>query len=279
MRININLASLNVFRNQTNSVAANSKAIRYLSSGLKIISSGDDPNGLNKSEKMKMQIRSLEMAGRNVQTGASMLQAADGALSNVNSMLSRMRELVVGAGSAKNSDDLDAIKKELQQTADAIDGVVKTNDFNGVNVLYNEKVTDNSKPETLKMQSGSMVGEINVIPQYNLSKTQLGIDNLDISDSANIGKSIDKLDDAIDAVVSARSKFGAIEKKFEDMGDSMSAISNTIESAQSDITDTDYGNSMMELSRTNILIEAANAIMVQTNNLPQECLRILERVK
>jgi flagellin len=155
MRINHNIASLNTYRQLTANNAASAKSLEKLSSGLRINRAGDDAAGLAISEKMRGQIRGLEMASKNAQDGISLIQTAEGALSETHSILQRMRELAVQASNDTNTDtDRKELQKEVDQLIEEIDRIANTTEFNtkkllngdlsGVNtetgsVVFNEK--------------------------------------------------------------------------------------------------------------------------------------------
>ncbi|WNQ14127.1 flagellin [Paenibacillus aurantius] len=131
MRINHNISSLNTYRQLSNNSAATSKNIEKLSSGLRINRAGDDAAGLAISEKMRGQIRGLDMASKNSQDGISLIQTAEGALNETHSILQRMRELAVQSASDTNTNtDRGEIQKEIDQLVTEIDRISTTTEFN-----------------------------------------------------------------------------------------------------------------------------------------------------
>jgi flagellin len=136
MRINHNIAALNTYRQLTMGTNAASKSMEKLSSGLRINRAGDDAAGLAISEKMRGQIRGLEMAARNAQDSISLIQTAEGALNEVHSILQRMRELAVQSANDTNTqDDRNEIQKEINQLRDEIDRIANTTEFNTKKLL------------------------------------------------------------------------------------------------------------------------------------------------
>lgn len=136
MRINHNITAMNTQRQLTGNTAAQSKSIEKLSSGLRINRAGDDAAGLAISEKMRGQIRGLDMAAKNSQDGISLIQTAEGALNETHSILQRMRELAVQAASDTNtSDDRGQLQKEINQLTDEIDRIANTTEFNNKKLL------------------------------------------------------------------------------------------------------------------------------------------------
>ena len=136
MRINHNIAALNTYRSLTSNTASSSKSLEKLSSGLRINRAGDDAAGLAISEKMRGQIRGLDMASKNAQDGISLIQTAEGALNETQSILQRMRELAVQSSSDTNTDqDRSELQKELNQLVGEIDRIADSTEFNTKKLL------------------------------------------------------------------------------------------------------------------------------------------------
>jgi flagellin len=136
MRINHNIAALNTYRQLNSASGAQSKSMEKLASGLRINKAGDDAAGLAISEKMRSQVRGLDMASKNAQDGISLISTAEGALNETHDILQRMRELTVqGANDTNVAVDRDAIKTELNQLSEEIDRIATTTQFNKQNLL------------------------------------------------------------------------------------------------------------------------------------------------
>ena len=138
MRINHNIAALNTLNRLSANNGASQKNMEKLSSGLKINRAGDDAAGLAISEKMRGQIRGLEMASKNAQDGISLIQTAEGALTETHSILQRVRELVIQAGNTGTQDkdtDLQSIQDEIQALQEEVDGISNRTEFNGKKLL------------------------------------------------------------------------------------------------------------------------------------------------
>ncbi|MGH4140913.1 flagellin [Clostridium sp.] len=277
MRINKNIASLNIYKAYSQNLNKQSVSLGRISSGIKINSSKENPNAIAQSERFRMQIRGLQMAARNTQDGVSMLQTAEGGLEGITGSLQRVRELLVQAGGTTTPEDKEIIQREINQMLDGADDMANNTEFNGVKLLA--KTSTDS--DVLEMVTGANVGEKIDIPRYNLTTSSAqGLDlNNTTVDVNNIGASIENVDKALDKIIGARSKFGALENRFESTYDSTVEISDKMQSAESSIRDTDMAEEMMQYSKYNILIEAGNAMMVQSNKLPQDALRILENVR
>lgn len=226
------------------------------------------------------------MAGNNAQDGVSMLQTAEGSLDGITSMLQRVRELVVQAGGVTADSDKEVIQKEITQMLSGVDDMANNNEFNGVKLLNvsNPLVTGiGVATGSIPMVTGVISGEKTDIPTYNLTASALKLrngttDNVDVTNK-DTATCLGVVDKALDVVMGVRSKFGALENGFVSSSDSITEISDKIQSAESSIRDTDLATEMMEYSKYNLLVEAGNAMMVQSNQLPQNALKILENVR
>ncbi|AVP54213.1 flagellin [Clostridium tetani] len=274
MRLNHNLASLNVYREYSKNLKSNSVAMKRVSSGQKINSAKDDPNNLAKSERMRMNIRGLQMANRNVQDGVSMLQSADGSLSSMNSILGRIRELSVQYGNGSNSkEDKEIIKEEISQMIASYDEAVANSEFNGVK-LFDNKIKERS------MQLGPDVGDSMDIEFFNLTGELKDLKNLVEKEDADFtDKALEEVDKAINKVVDVRSKYGAIVNKFEGTMSNLSEYELITQESESRVRDADIAEEMIEVARTSVLLDAGMAIMVQTNQLPQDMLKVLDNIR
>lgn len=286
MRLNTNLMSLNVYKGYTKALKTQETAFNRISTGLKINSAKDDPNNLGQSEMLRLQIRGLQAAERNLQDGASMIQTFDGALSSVSESLSRMKELIVQANSdSLNDEDKAIIQQEVSQLKDHINSITKDTEFNGVKLLDDQSVTDNDKPRFINTTIGANVGELAKIPTFNTSTATLGkdgvgyLEEINVTDPTMSNKNLEILDSAVNSVNSIRSKYGAIQNKFESLSQGLGEISQSVENAESSLRDADIAEEMMNYSREAILVNSSIAMMVQTNKLPQDVLQILERIK
>lgn len=289
MRLNHNLSSLNIYREYSKTLRANSKALSHISTGEKVSKSSEGPNTMAKSERMRLQIRGMQMAQRNVQDGISMMQTADGSLSSLNSILNRVRELVVQSGSeANNSENKQTIKDEINQMLDGYEQIVKNTEFNGVELLSIE----NEK----SMQSGANSGEAIDVVFKDISLDKVGVlgenndvnadktlkklkEDLNLNNPQDIDKALEIVDAASNIIVDLRSKYGALSNKFGGTLDNLGEFEISTQKCESRIRDADIAEEMIQFTRTGILIQAGNAMMVQSNKFPQDMLRILENVR
>ncbi len=284
MRLNHNLASSNVYRAYSKSLQSQSVASAKISSGYKVNNAKDSPNGIAESERMRMQIRGLQMASRNSQDGVSMLQTAEGGLDGMTGMIQRVRQLVVQSGTVNTLEDKQTIQNEIDQMIDGMDTMAKNTEFNGVKLLSQEK--------DLEMPIGANAGESIVISQKNVTaenlKTSDGKSSLielksnklySITDVNNIDNALNIVDQSLSTIVSIRSQYGALENRFQENVNNTEEMSDRMDSADSEIRDADIAEEMANYTRSNILVQAGNAMMVQTNKLPQDALQVLQNVK
>ena len=278
MRININMKSLGIYSGYKKNIAANSAAMERISSGKKINSAKDNPLKIEQSENFRMQIRSLEMANKNLQDSTSMIQVADTAMGTISEALIRMKELTVqAANEVTNEADRKLIQDEIDVLRSHIDDTAKNTEFNGNKLLINGNVTDNSKPDYVEMQIGSNVGDSIGIPFFNVSSETLGIDKLDVVNDAT--KAVNSIDEALKDVNGCRAKYGAVQNRLENSIEITSSSSYIYEKSSSDINDADIALEMAEIARTSILMESATAMMAQSNNFPKDMLNILANLR
>jgi flagellin len=275
MRLSKNMFSLNIYNSYKSELANNSKAMNNVSSGLKLNKAKDNAGKIAQSETLKIQIVSNEAAKRNIQDTNSMIQTFDSSMQEMNNSLSRMKELTVQSGNGVlSASDKSAVQDELDQLISHIDYMAKNTDFNGVKLLDG---TSGGTP--LKSIIGSLEGETVDIPQIDLTAGTLGISGMDITNSANVGAAITSVDKAIKMVSAARSKYGAIQLGLEDSGDGVDAKNISLQKAQSSLADTNMAEEMVKVSRSQLLIQSSIGLMAQSNNLPQDALRVLQNIR
>lgn len=285
MRLNQNMESLNVYRNYKKNLTVQAAALNRISTGSKINSAKDNPNKLGISEGLRMQIRSLQMAEKNIQDGVSMMQTVDGALSTISESLIRIKELTVQAGGVQNNSDLEIIQEEIDQLKEHIDYTVNNSEFNGVKLLNSEKVTNNDYPKYLNHMVGANIEEEINIPVFNVNTSMLidpegnSLKNIDVTNVNELDKNLNVLDSAIETINSVRSRYGAIQNRMDTSAQNLNGSSFNLETAESRIRDSDIALEMAEYARTSILHESSIALMQQTNKFPQDVLRVLENLK
>ncbi|WP_338449526.1 flagellin [Niallia oryzisoli] len=279
MRINHNIQALNAYRNLSQTMNSTSKSLEKLSSGLRINKAADDAAGLAISEKMRSQIRGLDMAERNTLDAISLIQTAEGALNETHSILQRMRELAVQSANDTNEGaDRTSIQSELDQLAKEITRISDTTEFNKKKLL----AADNTK-FTFQIGANSSQELTLTLMQMNAGKlgvgsgtTEANTVGIDISDHVKASVAIDTIDTAIAKVSEQRSNLGAIQNRLEHTTNNLQTASENLTSAESRIRDLDMAEEMTNFTRNNILNQAGQAMLAQSNQLPQGILQLLK---
>ncbi|CAM3979502.1 flagellin [Mesobacillus zeae] len=276
MRINHNIAALNTHRQLGSANNAQAKSMEKLASGLRINRAGDDAAGLAISEKMRGQIRGLDMAAKNSQDGISLIQTAEGALNEVHSILQRQRELAVQSASDTNvAADRTALKDEFLQLTTEVKRITDTTQFNTMNLL--DKTAGTSG--VIKLHIGANKDQV-----FDLKLDTAGVDltavntalgTADISTQAAAETAIDALDTQIASVSSGRSYLGAAQNRLEHTINNLSTSSENLTAAESRVRDVDMAKEMMEQTKNSILSQAAQAMLAQANQAPQGVLQLL----
>ena len=277
MRLLHNMASLDVLRVYKRNLTSQSSSISAISTGVKINKAKDDPSALAKSQSTRMQIRSLQVASRNMQDGVSLIQSTEGGLDEVSNCLQRMRELIVQCDDTKTEEDKAAIGKEVDQLKKAIDGIVDTASLNRNNIV------NGSIKKPMKVPSGANDGEYIEIPVTNMKidafpsgeGSTSNIKDIDIND---IDKSLSILDKAINKVSGHRGKLGGVSERLETCYNNIEEINIRLEAADSSLVDADIALEMANLAKSDVLVNSGLAIMQQTNNFPQDILKILQGI-
>lgn len=270
MRINHNIAALNTYRQLNSANNAQQSSMEKLSSGLRINRAGDDAAGLAISEKMRGQIRGLDMAAKNAQDGISLIQTAEGALNETHAILQRMRELAVqGANDTNVDDDRTAIQDELNQLMSEIDRIADTTEFNTKNLLKGSfsgtfQIGANDG-QTIKLGISAM----------NTTGLSLSATSVSVSSNGAANSAISAIDNAIKLVSSQRSKLGAVQNRLDHTINNLSTSSENLTAAESRIRDVDMAKEMMEQTKNAILSQASQAMLAQANQLPQGVLQLL----
>lgn len=271
MIINHNMMAMNSHRaGQVNS-GGMGKSIEKLSSGMKINRAGDDAAGLSISEKMRGQIRGLNMASKNAQDGISLIQTAEGALDEVHAMLQRMRELAVQAANDTNvTVDRVSIKDELDQLSDEINAISTRAEFN-TQKLINGSFTNKT------FHIGANTGQTISVSISAMSASALGVKagSIGVATASAAGTTITQINNAITKVSSQRSKLGAIQNRLEHTIKNLDNSSENLQAAESRLRDTDMAKEMSAFTKSNILSQASQAMLAQANQLPQQVLQLL----
>ena len=272
MIINHNIPALNTHRMLTGNHNAAQKSMEKLSSGLRINRAGDDAAGLAISEKMRGQIRGLNQAIRNAQDGISLIQTAEGALTETHAILQRMRELAVQAANDTNTDeDRQELQKEVEQLIEEIDRISTDTEFNTKTLLDGSLTSD----AALIFHIGANKDQNIEVEISNMSASGLGVSEVDISTQSGANDAIETINAAIQQVSTERAKLGAIQNRLEHTINNLGASAENLQAAESRIRDVDMAKEIMEFTRANILSQASQAMLAQANMLPQAVLQLL----
>ena len=283
MRIQHNVTALNAHRNLTNNNSAVSKSLEKLSSGYRINRAGDDAAGLAISEKMRAQITGLQTAQKNAEDGVSLVQTAEGALTEVHSMLNRMVELATqSANGTYSTENRAEMQKEINALNDEITRIGNTSNFNGTKLFKGDvdeialhvgesSSDDNTLKVTLAaMNASSITGKVGTATK-TVDLTAINLTTVDGAKSA-----IDDINDAIDVISSMRSDFGALQNRLEHTINNLGVQAENITAAESRIRDVDMAKEMMAYTKNNILVQASQAMLAQANQVPQGVLQLLQ---
>jgi len=276
MIINHNISALNTYSRLTSANSMQAKSLEKLSSGLRINRAGDDAAGLAISEKMRGQISGLNQASRNAQDGISLIQTAEGALTETHSMLQRMRELVVQANNGTNSEaDRGNIQDEIAELQTEITDITTRTQFNGTTLLDGTLTTGSE----ITFQIGANALQNMEVAILDMDAEALGIDasviDVGVADYASFDTDIALIDTAIDTVSGQRSELGAKQNRLEHTINNLTASAENLTAAESRIRDVDMAKEMMEFTKNNILNQAATAMLAQANQMPQTVLQLL----
>ncbi|AQS55000.1 flagellin [Novibacillus thermophilus] len=346
MIINHNIMALNTHRQLAFNNTNTQKSMEKLSSGLRINRAGDDAAGLAISEKMRAQIRGLNMATKNAQDGISLIQTAEGALNESHAILQRMRELAVQAANDTNTDaDRAELQKEVDQLAQELTRIAETTEFNTQKLLdgtftgtfhiganegqnislsisnMDAKALNVGKILTAATEEGTTLTGANILQDeegntvavfmndgyYAVSDLAEQVDEdsevtsvvvregasprvalesalddgeevavgIDISSQQTADTAITIINNAIEKVSAQRANLGAVQNRLEHTINNLGTSSENLTAAESRIRDVDMAKEMMEFTKNNILAQAANAMLAQANQQPQQVLQLL----
>ena len=268
-----NLASLEaqVNVNRTQSLVADS--VQRLSSGLRINRASDDAAGQAISSKLTAELRGLAQAQRNANDAVSMVQTAEGGLSQINDLLSRMRELAVESanGGTLGTTERASVDTEYQALLGEIDRIVAVTTYNGQNLI------DGSLATGAAFQVGAFntANDRITVNITNTDTATLAVAGGDVTTAANAQTAISALDTAIDTVASQRASIGAQQNRVGAAINNLSSEYTNLSAANSRITDVDVASETATLARTQILLQAGIAVLSQANQIPQAALQLL----
>ena len=272
MIIQHNMAAANTNRQLGVTTSNIAKSTEKLSSGYKINRAGDNAAGLTISEKMRGQIRGLEQASTNAQDGISLIQTAEGALNETQSILQRMRELTVQASNDTNvSADRTAIAKELNALRAEVDRISTDTEFNTMKLLSGGFADK-------KLQVGANSGQSIAFSIASMDSHALGVSNINnaVSTHDNATQAIQTVQTALDRVSEARSSLGALQNRLEHTIANADNTAENLQAAESRIRDVDMAKEMVKFAKDTILQQAAQSMLAQANQQTQGVLSLLQ---
>ncbi len=272
MVVQHNLRAVNSNRMLGLTTTSQSKSTEKLSSGYKINRAADDAAGLAISEKMRRQIRGLTQASANAQDGVSCVQTAEGALNEVHDMLQRMNELAVkAANGTEQSEDQSYIQKEVDNLISEIDRVATTTTFN-------EKMLLDGSFSSVAFQVGAEGTADNTITLTisKLNSTGLSVNAVSVTDQTKAQAAITTVKSAIKTLNEQRSNLGAVQNRLEHTINNLDNVVENTTAAESAIRDTDMAKEMVKYSNNNILAQAGQAMLAQSNQANQGVLSLLQ---
>ena len=268
LRINTNVAALNAGRTLRGSTTALNRSLERLSSGLRINRAADDAAGLAIAESFRSQVRGTQVAQRNAQDGISLVQTAEGALSETTNILQRIRELAVQASNGTQSTkNREALHAEVSQLLSQIDDIALDTDFNGIRVL--------SANQTVTLQTGSEVSQTLNVTVKGAKTNDLKINKVAVSTTALANTAISTVDTALQSVSSLRADLGAFQNRLEFTISTLAIQEENAAASESAIRDADVAQETIKFTRNQILVSAGTSVLAQANVLPQTALQLL----
>ena len=271
-RINSNIPAQNAYRSLQVTSDQQSKALERLSSGFRINRASDDASGLTTSEQLRSLVGGIGVSIRNAQDGIGVIQTAEGALTEVHSILQRMRDLAVAASNegAVDSTSTGASQSEVDALNLELDRISDVTRFGNTKLLdgnYSKKFVVGAK--------GDAADQIDVTIAA-VDSTTLGVDGVDLSTLANSTAAIGDIDTAIATVSAARGSLGAIQNRLEHTINNLSVTRENLAASESRIRDADMAEEMVKFTRSQIMTQAGTAMLAQANQAPSAVLALLK---
>jgi len=288
MYINTNVSSLNAQRNLTNTSKSLDTSYTRLASGLRINSAKDDAAGLQISNRLTSQINGLDQGNRNANDGISVAQTAEGAMDEITTMLQRMRTLAQQSANGSNStDDRTALQSEVDALSSEIDRIASDTTFGGMKLLDGSAGTkfdiqvgaDADQTISFSMtafafnidgMAGTATGAANVSTAF-----AAGAGGIDISTQCAAQNVLGAVDAMIKSVDGKRAELGAVQNRLDSTVRNQSNISENVSAARARVRDADFATETANMTKQNILQQAASSVLAQANQRPQAALSLL----
>lgn len=286
MQVQNNIASINAARNQGIETGKLKKSLEKLSSGFRIVRAGDDAAGLAISEGMRSRINSLNQAMKNIDDGIGLTNVGDGALTEVHSMLQRLKTLALkSANGTYDQSNRETLNMEKDQILEEIDRIGSTTKFGEISLFSRaDAKTDTTlwQPpkldDTIPLQIGgsAQTGEVLDVERYYIGKKELKLDKTDFSKVEKGQESVGYIENAIEAVSKVRASFGAAYMHLDHTHNNLSVTSENMQAAESQIRDTNMAEEITKYTSSNIVLQSSNRMLTNANNLPQTILELLK---
>ena len=283
-----NIASINAARNQGIETGKLKKSLEKLSSGFRIVRAGDDAAGLAISEGMRSRINSLNQAMRNIDDGIGLTNVGDGALTEVHSMLQRLKTLALkSANGTYDQSNRETLNMEKNQILEEIDRIGSTTKFGEISLFSRADANTNTNTQgwqppvlddTIPLQIGgsTQAGEVLDVERYYIGSRELQLDQTDFSDVKKGQESVGYIENAIEAVSKVRASFGAAYMHLDHTHNNLSVTSENMQAAESQIRDTNMAEEITKYTSSNIVLQSSNMMLTNANNLPQTILELLK---
>ena len=288
MQVQNNIASINAARNQGIETGKLKKSLEKLSSGFRIVRAGDDAAGLAISEGMRSRINGLNQAMKNIDDGIGLTNVGDGALTEVHSMLQRLKTLALkSANETYDQSDRETLNMEKDHILEEIDRIGSTTKFGEISLFSRADANTNTDPplwqppeldDTIPLQIGgsAQAGEVLDVERYYIGSRELQLDQTDFSDVKKGHESVGYIENAIEAVSKVRASFGAAYMHLEHTHNNLSVTSENMQAAESQIRDTNMAEEITKYTSSNIVLQSSNRMLTNANNLPQTILELLK---
>lgn len=267
MIIQHNIAAINSYRNLGTNQSNLSKNLEKLSSGYRINRAGDDAAGLAISESMRSQINGLNQATKNANDAIGLIQTAEGALTETHSMLQRLTTLASqSANGTYNSVARGNLQKEVSRLLEEINRISNDTDFNGVKPI---------SAGTITFQIGPTATETLALTTCGMAASDIGINGITVSTLSGGNAAITSIKAAINKVSDYRADLGAAQNRLEHTVNNLKVTSENITAAESRIRDTDMADEITAFTKNNILLQASQSMLAQSNSVPQSILSLI----
>ena len=288
MQVQNNIASINAARNQGIETGKLKKSLEKLSSGFRIVRAGDDAAGLAISEGMRSRINSLNQAMKNIDDGIGLTNVGDGALTEVHSMLQRLKTLALkSANGTYDQSNRETLNMEKDQILEEIDRIGSTTKFGEISLFSRADANTNTNTQlwqppklddTIPLQIGgsAQAGEVLDVERYYIGSRELQLDQTNFSTVEKGQKSVEYIENAIEAVSKVRASFGAAYMHLDHTHNNLSVTSENMQSAESQIRDTNMAEEITKYTSSNIVLQSSNTMLKNANNLPQTILELLK---